>query len=241
MPTALVTGATRGIGYATARLLARQGFTVLVAARDAAAGTDAARAIGHGARSVQLDVTSPASVRVAADLVQIEHGHLDILVNNAGILPEFETTSPGEAVDAEMFRTTFATNLFGAVQVLEAFLPLLRRARVGRIVNVSSSMGSMAHQTDPSSPYYETLMPAYQASKAALNSLTISLARRLADTPITVTSVCPGFVQTELTPINRDHAPRTPEQAAEVIVRAATLPASAASGTFIDAQGVVPW
>jgi NAD(P)-dependent dehydrogenase (short-subunit alcohol dehydrogenase family) len=140
-----------------------------------------------------------------------------------------------------MFRSTYETNLFGAVAVLEAFLPLLRRSEGGRIVNITSTMGSLTDQTDPSSPYYGMVLPAYQSSKAALNNVTIGLAKALVDTPIKVTSVCPGWVQTDLAPGNREQAPLTAEQAAEVVHRAATLPSDGRSGTFVDAHGVVPW
>jgi NAD(P)-dependent dehydrogenase (short-subunit alcohol dehydrogenase family) len=112
---------------------------------------------------------------------------------------------------------------------------------MGRIVNVSSTMGSLSDQADPNSPYYEAMVPAYRSSKAALNSITISLARTLADTDIKVTAICPGFVQTDLTPINRDQAPLTADQAARVVVTAATLPADAVSGSFIDQNGPVAW
>lgn len=241
MKTALITGANRGIGRAVAQQLADQGMTVIVGARDAAAGEAAARDIGHGAMSVQLDVTDPASIAAAAQQVSRTHGSLDVLVNNAGILPEATNSDPSEEVDLEMFRQTYATNLLGPVGVLEAFLPLIRGSAAGRIVNVTSTMGSLADQTDPDSPYYSMALPAYRSSKAALNNVTIALAKQLADTPIKVTSVCPGFVQTDLTPISREQAPLTADEAAVPVVRAATLPASAASGTFIDANGPVAW
>lgn len=244
MKVALVTGAARGIGLATARRLARDCRHVILTARDTAAVEDVAdrlRREGSAASTLQLDVTDDASVRAASVEVARRFGHLDVLVNNAGVLPEATHATPAEAVDVAMFRQTFETNLFGAVAVLEAFLPLLRRSPSGRIVNVTTTMASLADQTDPESPYYGTVVPAYQASKAALNNVTIALAKTLADTPIKVTSVCPGFVQTDLTPANRAQAPLTPEEAAEVVHRAATLPDDAASGTFIDAGGTVPW
>jgi NAD(P)-dependent dehydrogenase (short-subunit alcohol dehydrogenase family) len=244
MKVALVTGASRGIGEATARRLAQSGVHVILTARrpeDLQAQVDRLAAAGHSASALQLDVTDRDSVQRAADAVAAAHGHLDVLVNNAGVLPEVANTEPAEVVDLEMFRTTFDTNLLGAVAVLEAFLPLLRKSETARIVNVTSTMGSMIDQTDPESPYYDTVVPAYQSSKAALNSVTIALAKLLAETPIKVTSVCPGFVQTDLTPISRDNAPTTADQAAEVVVRAATLPDEAPSGTFVDANGPVPW
>jgi NAD(P)-dependent dehydrogenase (short-subunit alcohol dehydrogenase family) len=244
MKVALVTGANRGIGLATARRLARDCQHVIVTARQLGAAENAADRLnreGYAASALQLDVTDDASVRAAATAVERRFGHLDILVNNAGILPEASNPEPAEAVDAAMFRITIDTNLIGAVAVLEAFLPLLRMSEAGRIVNVTTTMGSLTDQTDPESPYYGVVVPAYQTSKAALNNVTITLAKALADTPIKVTSVCPGFVQTDLTPANRAQAPLTAEEAAEVLHRAATLPHHAPSGSFIGAAGTVPW
>ncbi|MEI7055206.1 SDR family NAD(P)-dependent oxidoreductase [Nocardioides sp. CCNWLW239] len=244
MKVALVTGASRGIGAATARRLAQSGMHVILTSRrpeDLEAEVGRLTQQGGSASALQLDVTDRDSVRRAADAVAASHGHLDVLVNNAGVLPEATNTAPAEAVDLEMFRTTYDTNLFGAVAVLEAFLPLLRKSEAGRIVNLTTTMGSLTDQTDPESPYYGMVVPAYQSSKAALNNVTIALAKSLADTSIKVTSVCPGFVQTELTPINKDNAPTTAAEAAEAVVRAATLPDDAPSGTFVDANGPVPW
>jgi len=239
---ALITGATRGLGLATSRALAAHGATVLVGARRLEDGERVAaelRAAGHDAHPVELDVDDAASVRTAAHRVECVHGRLDVLVNNAGILPEAATPA-AEVVDLSLFRRTFDTNLFGAVAVLEAFLPLLRRSDRGRIVNVSSTMGSLADQTDPESPYYAMVVPAYQASKAALNSVTIALAKQLAGTGLVVTSVCPGFVRTGLTPVSGD-APLSAEEAARVVVDAALAPAGTPSGRFVGHEGAVAW
>ena len=244
MSIALVTGANRGLGFATARALAATGSTVILAARNQNQAYEAAAALrdaGHDAHGLALDVTSPASIKAAVETVQREQGRLDVLVNNAGILPEATDGGEHEFANPEMFQTTFATNVFGAVALTEAFLPMLRRSPAARIVNVSTTMGSLSDQANPDSPYYQMIVPAYQSSKAALNSVTISLAKALADTDIKVTSVCPGFVQTDLTPINRDQAPLTADQASQVVLTAATLPDTAASGTFIDANGPVAW
>jgi NAD(P)-dependent dehydrogenase (short-subunit alcohol dehydrogenase family) len=243
MKIAFITGGNRGIGLASARRLARDCGHVVITSRDAAAGEDAAdrlRREGYAVTSLQMDVTDETSVKVAAGIVEDRFGHVDVLVNNAGILPEATNAEPGEIIDLEMFRRTYDTNLFGAVAVLEAFLPLVRKSPAGRIVNVSTTMGSLADQTNPDSPYFSLVVPAYQSSKAALNNVTIALAKQLTDTPIKVTSVCPGFVRTDLAPAAAE-APLAPEDAAEVVYRAATLPGSAESGTFVDAQGVVPW
>jgi len=241
---ALVTGANRGIGFAAARRLARHHDHVIVAARNADSGAEAADRLvreGYSASSLTMDVTDPASVRAAAGDISDRFGHLDVLVNNAGILPEATNADPKEVLDFAMFEQTYATNVLGPVAVVEAFLPLIRKSPAGRIVNVSSTVGSLAHQTDPDSPWHAMVVPAYQSSKAALNAITIVLAKSLADTPIKVTSVCPGWVQTDLAPGNKEQAPDTPEEAAEVIVRAATLGDADATGTFIDAHGPVSW
>lgn len=240
MPTALITGGSRGLGRAVAEALAARGMDVVVGARNHGDGVHAAKQIGHKATTVQLDVTDPESVRAAAAWIEKHHGGLDVLVNNAGVLPE-ATNGAADIVDLDVFRQTYATNVFGPVAVLQAFLPHLRKSPHGRIVNVSTTMGSLTDQTNPESPYYGMIVPAYQSSKAALNSITIALGKALADTTVKVTSVCPGFVQTDLTPINRQQAPLTPAEAAAVVVAAATLPADAPSGTFVDSNGTVPW
>jgi len=243
MSIALVTGASCGLGFAAARALAKTGSCVILTGRDQDRTYAAAAALRDEGLDVQalcLDVEVPSSIAAAVEQVQQRHGRLDVLVNNAGVLPEATDTTEHDFADPQVFQATFATNLFGAVAVTEAFLPLLRHSAMGRIVNVSTTMGSLNDQADPDSPYYQMIVPAYQASKAALNSVTISL-QKLADTDIKVTSVCPGFVQTDLTPANREQAPLTADQAATVILTAATLPSDAHSGRFIDQNGPVAW
>jgi NAD(P)-dependent dehydrogenase (short-subunit alcohol dehydrogenase family) len=244
MPVALVTGSNRGLGFATAQALARLGHRVLVTAREQAAADKAAAdltAQGFDTAAIELDVTSPDSIAAAAQRVAELPAGLDILINNAGILPEATDSEQHEFASLDLFEKTYATNVFGPVAVTEALLPLLRRSPAGRIVNVSTTMGSLSDQANPASPYYGLIVPAYQSSKAALNSITISLAKKLADTPIKISSVCPGFVQTDLTPINREQAPLTADQAAQVVVQAATLPGDAPSGMFFDQNGTVAW
>lgn len=244
MTIALVTGATRGLGLATARALAQQGTCVLLSGRRHAEAEESAaslRAEGLDVQAVELDVTDPHSIQAAVNHVGELRDRLDVLVNNAGVLPEATDSAEHDFANPDLFRATFDTNLFGAVAVTEAFLPLLRNSPAGRIVNVSTTMGSLNDQANPDSPYYSMVVPAYQSSKAALNSVTIALAKSLADTDIKVTSVCPGFVQTDLTPVNKEQAPLTPDQAAGIVVTAATLPSDATSGTFIDRNGSIAW
>jgi NAD(P)-dependent dehydrogenase (short-subunit alcohol dehydrogenase family) len=246
MTNALITGANKGIGFATAGQLGRSGVKVLVGARDPRKGTDAVellRAQGVDAEVVTIDVTDPASVSAAAAGVHKSHGHLDILVNTAGVLPEATAADRvGGPMDVQMFRDTFDTNVFGAVAVTEAFLPLLSAAPAARIVNVSSTMGSLADQVDPDSGYYGMVLPAYQTSKAALNSMTIAWSKALADTPIKVNSACPGWVQTDLGgPDNKAAAPMTPDEGATVITRLALIDADGPTGGFFDQSGPVRW
>lgn len=242
---ALVTGANRGLGHAVARQLGEAGATVLVGGRDAARAADAAaslREAGLAAWPVTLDVTDHAQVAAAATHIEREYGRLDILVNNAGILPEATTPGLEHPLDLAVFRSTFETNLFGAAAVTQAMLPLLRRSPAGRIVNVSTAMGSLTEQLDPRSPYFGLVLPAYQGSKAALNALTVALSKSLADTPILVNSVCPGWVQTDLGgPDNRAAAPTSAEKAAPVVARMALLGPDGASGTFVDQAGPLAW
>ena len=241
---ALVTGANRGLGLATAAALARNGCTVLIAGRDSDSVDVAVAALagrGLDVAPLVMDVSSLASIAAASQDVGDRYGRLDVLVNNAGILPEVSGDGDHDFMEPDVLLRTFETNLFGAVATIESFLPMLRASRAGRIVNVSSTMGSLSDQSDPTSPYYATLVPAYQASKAALNSITIGLSKKLADTNIKVTSVCPGWVQTDLARGNRSQAPTSAEAACAVVVRAATLGEDASSGGFTDEDGTVTW
>jgi NAD(P)-dependent dehydrogenase (short-subunit alcohol dehydrogenase family) len=244
-PVALITGASRGLGYETARQLGQTGAKLIVGARDAASGSravDELRSERIDAEMLVLDVDSVASVQAAAAEVQGRHGRLDILVNNAGILPEATEPTGDREVDLDLFRKTFETNVFGAVAVVQEFLPLLRRSERGRIVNVSSRMGSLADQLDPDSPYHGVIAPAYQGSKAALNGLTVALAKLLRETPIKVNSVCPGWLKTDLAGADgRAAAPMTVDEGAGIVVEMALVPADGPSGRFVDRDGVVPW
>lgn len=239
---AVVTGASRGIGAAVADRLADLGFAVVGTAQTPSAADAVAtrlRARGADATGIAVDVADPEAMAHLANAVADRYPAVDVLINNAGAVPE-ATAPRAPLADPVAVRQTLAVNLAGPMYVTDALLPLLRNSPAARIVNVSTRMGSLAEQDDPAAPFYAMTVPAYQAAKAGLNSLTISLAKLLSDTDIVVTSVCPGFVRTDLTPANKD-APLAPEQAAEVVVRAATAPAGAASGTFVDTSGPIRW
>lgn len=242
---ALITGGNRGLGLATARLLGEAGVTVVIAARDEQRSREAVvdlRDEGIDASSVQVDVDDPASIAAAVDRVSREHGRLDILVNNAGILPEATAPDADQPLDLDLFTRTFSTNVLGAVAVTQGFLPLLTASEAGRIVNVSSTMGSLSDQLNPESPYFGLVVPAYQTSKAALNGLTVALSKALADSAIKVNSVCPGWVKTDLGgPENRAAAPTPADEGARVIAEAALLDAAGPTGAFFDVAGRIGW
>jgi NAD(P)-dependent dehydrogenase (short-subunit alcohol dehydrogenase family) len=228
---ALITGANKGIGFETARLLGARRMTVLVGARDTDQGERAERALREGgadAHFVRLDVTDEKSVRRAAEWIAAEYGRLDILVNNAGIARADGRGLPSDTTLATL-REVYETNVFGVVTVTNAMLPLLRNAPAARIVNVSSEVGSIASMSDPDSPLWPLTSVPYPSSKAALNMVTAMYAKELHNTSIKVNSANPGYCATDL---NGNSGFRTPEQGAEVSVHLATLDGDGPTGTL---------
>ncbi len=198
--TALITGANKGIGLETARLLGARGITVLVGARDTGRGRQAEqelRAGGADARFVQFDVTDEAAAKQAAKWIEAEFGVLDILVNNAGIARGDGDGRPSQTTLATL-REVFQTNVFGVVAVTNAMLPLLLRAPAGRIVNVSSEVGSITAMTDPGGPMAMMASVPYPSSKSALNMVTAMYAKELRDTKVKVNAANPGYCATDL-------------------------------------------
>ncbi|MER8094965.1 SDR family NAD(P)-dependent oxidoreductase [Streptomyces goshikiensis] len=239
---ALVTGANKGIGFEIAAGLGALGYVVAVGARDRArreAAVEKLRAGGADAFGVPLDVTDDTSVTEAAELIERRTGRLDALVNNAGISGELgpEWTQDPTAADFGELRRVVETNVIGVMRVTNAMLPLLRRSASPRVVNVSSSVGSLTRQTDPDVEV-GPVMAVYAPSKSFLNAVTVQYARQLAGTDILVNAACPGFVATDF---NGFHGPRTPEQGAAVAIRLATLPDGGPSGAFFDDSGEIPW
>jgi NAD(P)-dependent dehydrogenase (short-subunit alcohol dehydrogenase family) len=238
---ALITGANKGIGFEIARQLGAQDITILAGVRDQARGAAAVqqlRAAGIDATALHLDVTDQATIEAAVAWIDQTYGKLDILVNNAGISTREGSTPPSELA-LEAVRETFATNVFGVFAVTKAMLPLLRRSEAGRIVNLSSEMGSLSLNSDLTS-FAAHLPPtlAYNASKTALNALTVFFAKELRNTPIKVNSVSPGYVATDL---NEHSGYLSPEQGAKGPVAFATLPVDGPTGGFFGEQGVIAW
>jgi NAD(P)-dependent dehydrogenase (short-subunit alcohol dehydrogenase family) len=237
---ALITGANKGIGFETARQLGAQGVIILVGARDHTLGEEAARKLqaeGIEASAVQLDVTDQTSITSAASLIENTYGKLDILVNNAGI--SRDRRMPPSSLPLDALRATYETNVFGVFAVTQAMLPLLQRAEAGRVVNMSSSLGSLSLNGNPDAVYAQ--MPpllAYNSSKTAVNAITVNFANELRNTNIKINSACPGYCATDL---NNHSGWRTPEQGAKIAVTLATLPADGPTGGFFDENGAVPW
>lgn len=236
---ALVTGATRGIGLETVRQLATSGIRVLLAGRDAGKAADAASQLssqGLPVESIALDVTNADSIAAAADEVAKRYGRLDILVNNAGVfIDDFAKTPSEQSLDT--WRTTFDTNLFGVVATTRAFLPLLRKSDAGRIVNVSSGLGSLTLHSDPASPIYDYKVPAYNVSKTALNGWTVHLAYELRATSIKVNAIHPGSVKTDM----NSNGELDIVTGAKSSVQMALLDDTGSTGTFVHLGEVLPW
>ena len=243
---ALVTGANKGIGLQIVTELGRRGLSVLVGSRDLSRGEAAAKKVPGDAHAIQLDVTNAESIAAAAERIRKEFGRLDVLVNNAGIShtgtwdetfeQKLARSRPSVASLAEV-RAVFETNVFGVIAVTQAMLPLLREAPAGRIVNVSSEVGSLTLQTDPKNPY-RIPTAAYVPSKTALNAITVAFANELEGTRIKVNAACPGFTATDL---NNFRGTRSVEQGAREPVRLALLDASGPTGTFSNEFGPLPW
>ena len=235
---ALITGANKGIGKEIARQLGGQGFIVLLGARDAGRGAEAAEELkkeGIDARALTLDVTDKGGIDAAAQRISNEFGRLDVLVNNAGIALDGGSAS---SIDLETLRRTYETNVFGVFSVTKAMLPLLKQSAAGRVVNMSSGLGSLTQNSDPEWGFAGAKPLAYNSSKAALNMMTVIFAAELKDTPIKVNAADPGFTATDL---NQHRGPRTVQQGAIAAVRLATLPADGPTGGYFDEAGVVSW
>ncbi|WP_280243898.1 SDR family oxidoreductase [Nocardia abscessus] len=235
---ALVTGANKGIGYQIAAGLGALGWSVGVGARDEQrreAAVEKLRAAGADAFGVPLDVTDDASVAAAAELIEDRIGRLDVLVNNAAITGGMPQTPT--AVDPATVRAAVETNVIGVIRVTNAVLPLLRRSASPRIVNMSSTVGSLTLQTTPGTDT-GPISAAYTASKTFLNAVTVQYVKELRDTNILINAACPGFTATDL---NGFRGVRTPEQGAAIAIKLATLPDGGPTGGFFDDAGVVPW
>jgi NAD(P)-dependent dehydrogenase (short-subunit alcohol dehydrogenase family) len=237
---ALVTGANKGIGFEISRRLGRHGFTVVLAARDPKKVADAAaqlQAEGLDAHGVVLDVANPSNAEAAAQWLDERYGRLDVLVNNAGVGSEFAAGTKPSQLKMETLKATYDTNFFGVFAVTQHMLPLLRKSASPRIINQSSTLGSLSILSDPQSPIYGINLLAYNSSKTALNGLTLAFAKELVGEGVSVNSVCPGWVKTDM---GTDAAPRTVEQGAAIALKLATMD-DPPTGKFLDDGGEIRW
>ncbi len=238
---AVITGANKGLGYEMARQLAQKGVTVVLTARDRSKGEQAAETLrkeGLDVRFLQLDVTNKEQLPQAASFLDQNFGKLDILINNAGISADGLAGTSVSATRDKSLRDTFETNFFSPIALTQALLPLLRKSEAGRIVNMSSILGSQTLHADPNSPIYDFKAFSYDASKAALNSFTIHLAHELKGTKIKVNSAHPGWVKTDM---GTDAAPMEIPEGAKTGVDLALLGEDGPSGGFFHMGQALPW
>jgi NAD(P)-dependent dehydrogenase (short-subunit alcohol dehydrogenase family) len=231
---ALITGANKGLGLEIARQLGKQGLVVVLGARDEAKGAAAAadlRKQDIEAHAVKLDVTNKNDVASLPAFFKEKFGRLDVLVNNAGV-------SEWRADDVDSFRRVFDTNVFGVVAVTYALLPLLQASPAGRIVNHSSVLGSLTSLQKTPDMFGNFVIPAYTASKAALNGFTVALAHKTRGTALKVNSAHPGWVRTDL---GGEKAPMDVVDGAKTAVTLATLPNDGPSGQFFHMGEPLPW
>ena len=243
---ALVTGGARGLGLEISRQLAALGAEVIVTARNEARAEAAAaglRGEGHAARGLKLEVTHEVERLAVYHSLQQSHGLLDILINNAAVYLDSENAAMpaprlASGTPEAILRTTFETNFFAPVLLTQALLPLLRKSKAGRIVNLSSIRGSLTLQADPASTVYANKAFAYDASKTALNAFTVQLAEELRHTAIKVNAIHPGWVRTKM---GGDVADLSLEEGARTAILYASLPNDGPTGGFFYLDEQVPW
>jgi NAD(P)-dependent dehydrogenase (short-subunit alcohol dehydrogenase family) len=228
---ALVTGGNRGIGFAVCEGLAQADLRVILGSRDPEKGILAAETLqdeGFEVDTRQLDVTDPASITTLKEDVIKKYGRLDVLVNNAAV--HLDSSKSFLNIPVEIVHQTFEVNLYGVLRLCQAFIPLMKEQKYGRVVNVSSGMGSLTHMSGRSG--------AYRTSKAAINALTRVLASEVRDYNIKVNTMSPGWVRTDM---GGPSAPRSPEQGADTILWLATLPDDGPTGGFFKDRKPIPW
>ena len=245
---ALITGANRGLGRQTARELGKLGITLLLGVRDVSKSQEAIKelnGLGYSVEAMPLDVSDIYCHNYVYDQISEKYGKLDILVNNAGIWKETLNSSSNvsrsnntSSVRLELLREIFETNFFGTVHLTQLLLPLIRKSPAGRIVNVSSILGSLTLQSDPESPIYQYKVFAYDTSKTALNSFTVHLAHELRDTPIKVNSAHPGWVRTEM---GGEGGDLDISEGGKTSAMLATLPNDGATGGYFHLGQKLPW
>ena len=245
MKYALVTGANKSIGFEVARQLAQHGIHVYLGSRNLENGKEAVaklKAEGlNNVEAIQLDITNDESVKAARTEIGKKTKVLDILINNAGIYGGYPQTALDSTID--QFKATYDANVYSAVRVTQAFIDLLKKSSVPRIVNVTSSQGSITLHSDPTYKYYDYKGAVYLSSKAALNMYTVVLAYELKDTSFKVNAVCPGYTKTDF---NGHRGTGILEDAGKRIIKYALIDKDGPTGKFFSEEnnpetGEVPW
>jgi NAD(P)-dependent dehydrogenase (short-subunit alcohol dehydrogenase family) len=245
MRSALVTGANKSIGFEVARQLAQKGIYVYLGSRNLENGIAAVNKLKaeglSNVEAVQLDITDDESVKNARTEIGKKIKALDILINNAGIFGGYPQAALDSTID--QFKTAYDTNVYGVVRVTQAFIDLLKKSSEPRIVNVSSSQGSITLHSDPSYKYYDYKGAVYLSSKSAMNMYTVVLAYELRESNFKVNAVCPGYTKTDF---NGHRGPGSVENAGTRIIKYALIDKSGPTGKFFSEEnnpetGEVPW
>jgi NAD(P)-dependent dehydrogenase (short-subunit alcohol dehydrogenase family) len=245
MKTALVTGANKSIGFEIARQLVQQGVYVYLGSRDLKKGEEAINKLKEeGLNSVEvirMDVTSDESVKAARLEIGKKTRSLDILINNAGVYGGYPQSALNSTID--QFKTSYDANVYGVVRVTQAFIDLLKKSSEPRIVNVTSSQGSITLHSDPNYKYYDYKGAIYLSSKSALNMYTVVLAYELKNTAFRVNAVCPGYTKTDF---NGHRGTGTLEDAGKRIIKYALIDKDGPTGKFFSEEnnpetGEIPW
>lgn len=243
---AFITGGNRGLGFETARELSEKGIHVVIGARQAEAGERAVHELrkqGLSADFLVFDVNKREDHQKAAHFFEKNFGHLDILVNNAGVLLDADLASADRSnrtsrTPIPILRETFDTNFFAPVELTQTLLPLIRKSKAGRIVNLSSILGSLTLHSDPHGPIADSKLFAYNASKTALNAFTVHLAHELKDTAIKVNSAHPGWVKTDM---GGPNAPMELKMGGRTSAQLALLSEDGPTGGFFHLGDPLPW
>ncbi|MGE6357073.1 SDR family oxidoreductase [Flavobacterium sp. NPDC079362] len=245
MKTVLITGANRSIGLELVKELSKKGLFVYLGTRDLEKGKAVVNELNKNGlqniKPIQIDVTNPASILEAKNIIKNEQGKLDILINNAGISGEFPQSALDTSIEA--IQNVFDTNFFGVISVTQAFLELLKKSDSPRISNITSGLGSLTLHSDPNWKYYDFKTAGYGTSKAALNAYTIVLAYELKDLPFKVNVIDPGYTATDF---NHHNGPGSVESAADFIIKHTLTDENGPTGQFFsndieDETGISPW
>ncbi len=245
MKIALITGANKGIGLETAKQLSKQGLFVYVGSRDIEKGEALVKELTHNGfenlKAIALDVTKPDTILSAKVTIQQEQGQLDILINNAGISGQVPQSARETSTD--QYQEVMEVNLYGVIRATQTFMDLLQKSPAPRIVNVSTSVGSLTLQSNPAWPAYDYAKYAvYASSKAAMNMYTVHLAYELRDTAFKVNAVCPGYTKTDFTNYQGGEV----TEAGKRIVKYALIDQNGPTGKFFSEEsnpetGEIPW